>query len=684
MKIHTKFFKNPLPGLLLPVSSFDFLRNCICIFLFGSIAFPFCQPKLQAQNAELDSLHQIITTAKDTTRLIALMEYAELYRRINTDSAITLYTKATKEAEQFSDLKWQVQANSGLAITYGRLGDNANAMPLFKKNIELNKRRKNQKGLATVYSNIGIAYKNMGDYSRSLNYYLQSLQIRDSIGDLKGKGSSYTNLGVLYHLMGDVEKSKKYYKKYQEVLVALGKDPRIVSQHLGLLEEKEGNHKKAISYLQEYRAIIEKEGDPLQLATLFGNLGYMYRKTGQFEIALDYIEQSIAINEEFDNKKGQISAIYNIVKINLDQKEIQGTKALIDRHLQLSQSVNNLKDLIDNQELYKAYYELIGDYKNAFLASETQGALLDSLDQKEKNNSLQQWQARLDFHEKTQQLKAQNLQIELLEARGQSERRWLWALALSLLSVAVIAFSFFQSSKLKEQTNQKLAAKNQKIEIQNTEIETMNQELEKRMLRAQINPHFIFNSLSSIQHFITSNDKKSALVYLSKFSLLLRQSLEHSMNVNVVLAEEIKLLKTYLELEALRFDHQFSYDIEVDETIPLYEVEIPILLVQPYVENSILHGILPREGSGKLEIKFIAQEDFLVCTIKDNGIGRAAAAQLKTKKMDKKPSRGIAVTEKRIHSLYKDKNNSNAITYVDLTGANGKALGTEVIIRIPK
>lgn len=224
----------------------------------------------------------------------------------------------------------------------------------------------------------------------------------------------------------------------------------------------------------------------------------------------------------------------------------------------------------------------------------------------------------------------------------------------------------------------------QQIKMQKREIEAINQELEKRLLRAQINPHFLFNALSSIQHFITDNDKVSALKYLSKFSNLLRQMLEQSSHIQVVLADELKLLNNYLELEALRFGQQFTFSVEADPDVDIHNIEVPILLVQPYIENAILHGLSPKMGKGHLTVRFFDAGQHTGCIISDNGIGRRAAQALKAANHPSRPSRGMDITEKRLALLHQDAPESIPVQINDLYDELGAAAGTEVLVYIPK
>lgn len=195
-------------------------------------------------------------------------------------------------------------------------------------------------------------------------------------------------------------------------------------------------------------------------------------------------------------------------------------------------------------------------------------------------------------------------------------------------------------------------------------------------LRAQINPHFIFNSLSSIQHLISSGQKEAALSYLTKFSKFVRQVLENSIDVHVTLEKEVELLKVYLDLESLRFDHSFSYQIHFPKESNLSYQEVPMLIVQPFVENAIKHGLMPKQnGERKVWIRFFDQEDHILCEVEDNGIGRKASAAAKSD--IHRPSRGMALTEERLKM-------ANGVDYSNQIMIEDLAEGTKITIKLPK
>lgn len=208
--------------------------------------------------------------------------------------------------------------------------------------------------------------------------------------------------------------------------------------------------------------------------------------------------------------------------------------------------------------------------------------------------------------------------------------------------------------------------------------------LEQQALQAQMNPHFIFNCLNSIQQYILTNDKEKANLYLTGFASLVRQTLDNSGKKTITVAEEVRYLTTYIEMEKMRFGDNFIYTITVDGSINADFVEIPAMLFQPYVENCLRHGIRYREaGFGKVDISFSKVNEILCCSIKDNGIGREKAKELKSQQHIEYQSKGMSLTEKRIALLNAISREKIEIKVIDLKDALGNADGTEIIINIP-
>ena len=281
------------------------------------------------------------------------------------------------------------------------------------------------------------------------------------------------------------------------------------------------------------------------------------------------------------------------------------------------------------------------------------------------------------------QVKSLTQKNEIIQLSQQ--RQWVYViggfLLLSLGSVYFIYRGRLRSMRLETQLVKEKAAQEKK----ETEFQHKLADISMSALRSQMNPHFIFNCLNSIKLYTTQNDTAAASAYLTKFSKLIRLVLENSRNERITLSSELAALELYIEMEAMRFKEKLSYSLVVDENVETDYIEIPPLLLQPYVENAIWHGLMPKEDGGHIDIKVAMkqEESLLEINITDNGIGREAATVLSKKIASKHRSYGMKATTERIvliNQIYK----TGASVFVhDLVNEQGQAAGTEVILQIP-
>jgi len=250
-------------------------------------------------------------------------------------------------------------------------------------------------------------------------------------------------------------------------------------------------------------------------------------------------------------------------------------------------------------------------------------------------------------------------------------RHWLAYLSYTLLLISVV-WSLYRYGLRK-------ALKRQELKH---DISLKMAELEMKSLRSQMNPHFIFNSLQSIQNFLISNKSEDANEYLLKFSKLMRLVLENSMQQEVTLRDDILALDLYMQLEQLRFTRPFSYEIIVEDSINPEIDSIPPLLLQPFVENSIWHGLQYKSDSGKIMIRFKKEKEALICVVEDNGVGRSFSKKLKEPVFNKE-SLGMKLTEERISLLHKVHGVEAKLSVFDLFSPENKPSGTRVEVYLP-
>ena len=191
--------------------------------------------------------------------------------------------------------------------------------------------------------------------------------------------------------------------------------------------------------------------------------------------------------------------------------------------------------------------------------------------------------------------------------------------------------------------------------------------------------------MASIQHFISNNEPDSAMKYLSRFAKLMRAIMENTKQSSILLKDELDTLKLYLELEAMRFSNKFEYSFRIDPLIDINYVEIPSMLIQPYIENAILHGLLPKLTPGKLLIDLTKNDNFILCTIEDDGVGRLKARELNKNRVSQHKSLGMSITKERLAILNHQNTDKNGLSEVvtDLYDVNGSPSGTKVVISVP-
>ncbi|MFY0644098.1 MAG: histidine kinase [Bacteroidia bacterium] len=240
-----------------------------------------------------------------------------------------------------------------------------------------------------------------------------------------------------------------------------------------------------------------------------------------------------------------------------------------------------------------------------------------------------------------------------------------WFIVLVLLVIGAAIYSLF-----KFRTRE--IERSYKLQLVDSELSA---------LRSQMNPHFIFNSLNSIQYFILQKQPKEAYTYLSKFASLMRKILQNSRLKYISIEDEVEWLELYLEMEKMRMDNTLEYEIDVSGVDDISQSFIPTMLIQPYVENSIIHGLLPKEEDRKISISFVKREKHVDCMVEDNGIGRDASKIMNERRRKKHNSAGMALTKTRLRILSEGKGDFDV--QIEDLHENGVASGTRVNIMIP-
>jgi LytS/YehU family sensor histidine kinase len=403
---------------------------------------------------------------------------------------------------------------------------------------------------------------------------------------------------------------------------------------------------------------------------------YLFLK--QYKTALPYFQKGLIYHMQLDDRIQVKRALLDIAKTYAALQKNDSAISYAPQGLTIALKAKSTRSIRDAYEILYSVYDRLHKSDSAYYYYHSYITTKEAV----MNNQTMGKMAAYNYEHTIASLEEkivqqQRLQQELLQKK---------ILAGSVIALLLIGAIVFRIIVLKRK-NEKLRLENelhiQQLETERTKSELQRQaaELEMQALRAQMNPHFIFNSLNSINMFILENNKLQASEYLSKFSRLIRLILQNSKEAFISLESELEALQLYLELESLRFDNKFEYKISVDEDIDTTTLKVPPLVIQPYAENAIWHGLMHKKERGYLEIELSQEDKILFCKITDDGVGRKKAAELKSKSSTHR-SMGIRITEDRITMLQREQE-KNFISITDLVFPDGTSAGTEVLIKIP-
>ncbi|AWO00621.1 hypothetical protein DLD77_02350 [Chitinophaga alhagiae] len=561
------------------------------------------------------------------------------------------------------------------------------------------------KGMAEAYNELGTSKRNKSQYLLATEYHERALKSAQDARVTRLITISLNNIGVDYRRRDMLEKAFDFHFRALKS-AEKDKDDRslaIATNSIGNIKLSDAKYDEAIEVFNRSLRIEQERDNELGIAINLGNLGYAYEGLGKLDLAIDYYKRSLAVNERIKSVTG-MSICYTCLGTAYQKKKnyplamdyLQKALALNDKvedkihsadsYISIGRLLNEegkyeearkyLQEAIDlglkwgfKSTLMEAYKSMSDNYKHAGdlnLAMDFNNYSIlykDSLLREKSSTEFAQMQTLHDVHQKDNQIKQLQQDQDLSQLR--IRRNLALAIALAGFLFMLIVGGFFY------------------IRHRNLQANRQTLQLELRSLRAQMNPHFIFNSLSSIHRYIWSNNQEEASDYLTKFSKLMRMILDNSQHTFIPLNRELESLKLYLDLEALRCNYMFDYSITVSENINEEEVLIPPMIIQPYVENAIWHGLVHRKEKGMLDIAVLLRGKVLEVTVTDNGIGRKMAMEIKEKKGRMHNSMGMKVTEGRIALIRKINNTKDANVEIHDLQDNGEATGTKVKIVLP-
>ena len=547
------------------------------------------------------------------------------------DKAIRLHQMALDAAVENNNIEFQIYSLTMLSSVYRLTEAIPSALDCAQKSIDLAETLKQpnqdiKRNLNFSVSSIGHIYRALGQFDLAIANFRKSIALNTEMGNIRGLAMNYMDIGECLEAEGKLEEALENYEQSLVFNEKIGSNRIHVMSNLGIAHIYVHQNKlsEALDILEPILELAKDLGNKEIISELYINIGWAHLQDKNFEEAQNNLNEGLEIAKKYDLLSGMEEAYSFLADLWESKDDFKKSKEFFIRAAQVEDRISN-----DRNKRYVA--DLIN-------LSETE----------KKNNQIN--------------VLAKENEIMNLKLRRNQNTLLIGALLVSLFTL--ILYILYRQTQLK--SDKKLLT------------------LEQSMLRSQMNPHFLFNSLNSIKLYIINNEKKNAVHYLNKFSKLVRKILESSSVREIPLAEELETVELYMTIENIRFSNEINFKIMVDEGIDPHIIKIPSLILQPFLENALWHGLSSKEGEKSILLQISREkEGYIKISITDNGVGREAAEKLKENKVLKTKSVGIDITTERLVNFSKDYQNTFEIEIQDLFDKQGEASGTRIILNIP-
>lgn len=616
-----------------------------------------------AQNKMIEGLKNDLKSAKhDSVRCSVLdqlievadegewQKYNEQMMQISLKN-ISLKPQA-RELKIFS--KYYATALHNQGIIYSEQSDDDKAIDYFNKSIEISKSNGNKKEMAISLQAIAQIDIRKGNNTKALNQLYECLKIFEDVNDEIGIADVHLSIGDICFLQNDFLRAIEHHKKSLELYEKNNYEVAYstINFKIGVDYNALKDFPKALKYLQKSIDLIENSDHSVN-SVAYLNIAQIYIYQSKFDKALEYATKALKISESMQNKVEINHSHIILSKIFKLQKKYKLSISHAEDALKTGQETEHPAEInMAAKQLYDIYTEI----KEPEKAKEFHQLYIETkaiLDNQESKNALLEQKLKYEYEKKELISKAEN-EKKLVELESENQKRnllkniWLVVFGSVLILISISVFFLYRNFKQKNViTNQK------------------NNLLKQKLLVSQMNPHFIFNSLNAIQNYIFKQDSLKAGNYLTQFSELIRMILDFSRKDYISVESEVKLLNTYLELQKLRFESKFDFQITVDETIDRENILIPPMLAQPFIENAIEHGIFYKKEKGRVDVRLYYERNLLIYEIEDDGVGIEEAMKLKNKLKSSYESLATIITKERMDTLNEQAKSDIEIEIID-------------------
>jgi len=648
----------------------------------------------------------------DSNKVNLLNDVSFTYFTIDPAEGVRIGDQAKSLAEKIGWEKGVARALHSLGSNYWASHQLLKAQDYYWQALRLSEKLAEKKDIARSLHALATTYETQYNYPKALQYYKKTLYIQEVLNDTFGRLGSLANIANVYEVQHNYDEALDYFMQSLKLCVVYGNERHIayMSGRIGNIYALKGDYSNALAF--EYRALdtLRKFPNLYDIATVLNSIGQVYEQQQHYRKALNYYQQAYQEVQSASGTwcraylgkcAGKIGSAYLLIATtghlsrdgDVNRHLLGLSLQYLKKGLQISASVNDQESLRNIYQSLSTAQSLSGQ-KDEALESYRQYVLYkDSLAGADRDREMTRHELEYEYGKQTDSLsyvnKLQQSRMSLLErekklARLTVKQQWLYGITGIMILIVVAAFFIFRYHHRQLKLKNELSREKTEKQLQDAEHQREINDITFAALRSQMNPHFIFNALNTIQSYVYTNDKKSATSYLGKFSELIRKILEYSNRQQISLADEIHLLRLYIDIEKARFGDNFHASMEIDPTLDTENIFIAPMLVQPYAENAIKHGLLHQSGQKKLLVRFNKSKDnqYTEIMIDDNGVGREKSSEINKKRVDHK-SFANSANEKRIALINLVNDKKTKLQIIDKKNADGSAAGTTVIISIP-
>ncbi|HCT30445.1 MAG TPA: hypothetical protein DIW31_06870 [Bacteroidales bacterium] len=577
--------------------------------------------------------------------------------------AENFYTNALELRKELKDPKLIAVSYNNFGVLNRKKGDFDKSKEFFLKSMEISLEHRDSAALSRVYNNLGLVSENQGKYEASIEYHLKSLELREKIGNKEDIASSLNNIGILFLAIEKYNDALDYLTRSLKIKETLGNNNSLASTYtnIGTAYYYLNDLNKALEFQTKSKAIYENIGDKKNLGVTLSNMSYIAMQKNDLQLALKYSLESIKIIEEIgsvdqlsDSYSAASSIFHKLKQFDLAKKYALNAYQIATKNNLLPSQKSALNTL------YLISISL-NDYKQAIEYLKQYNAVKDTLFNETNNKQILELEAKYETVKKEKEIALLSEKSVQQELSIEKREKTITSLIALFLLIAVSSVLFVRQYQIKQKQKALL--------------------LEQQLLRSQMNPHFIFNALGAIQNQVLQKPAIEAVTYIASFAKLMRSILDGSRGEMITMETEIETLTEYLTLQKLRLKDKLQYSINVDIPYSTNEIAIPPMLLQPFIENAVEHGIAKKDiPEGTINITFKTNGERMSITIEDDGIGLKHNPESTSTKHESLASK---ITYERMLALTKTHKKNFHYTISGRKSDDGTIAGTKVILEIP-